>query len=344
MTAKIHTSHSSTNGRIGLTFDTLNNSILGPTMVLSGDHNVGIGVDPPSQKLSVAGVVQSTSGGFQFPDGTTQITAAGGGLSGSGSANYLPKFTRGTTIGNSRIYDDGGATINVGGQLKVEGDRIRSSANYEVFRWDPTTTNVEVLGQKMSTAKVETTNLTVINSPNFSSNRIQGSDNLYPISWMTNGGNTTVSIGGGTAWGHTFQNSYNLFVYGSFSASQKFFDIPHPLDLEHKRLVHSTLEGPEVGVYYRGTDQLINGKAEITLPVYFESLTRKENRSVLLTNLDGFDRLAVRTANNAQIENGKFVVYSDNPQSNQKFNWEVKAVRADVPILEAERWKTGSGL
>ncbi len=38
--------------------------------------NVGIGTTAPAQKLEVAGVVYSTSGGFKFPDGATQATAA----------------------------------------------------------------------------------------------------------------------------------------------------------------------------------------------------------------------------------------------------------------------------
>jgi hypothetical protein len=38
--------------------------------------NVGIGTTSPSQKLTVAGTVESTSGGIKFPDGTVQTTAA----------------------------------------------------------------------------------------------------------------------------------------------------------------------------------------------------------------------------------------------------------------------------
>jgi hypothetical protein len=38
---------------------------------------VGIGTSTPAQKLSVVGTIESTSGGFKFPDGTTQVTAAG---------------------------------------------------------------------------------------------------------------------------------------------------------------------------------------------------------------------------------------------------------------------------
>lgn len=40
--------------------------------------NVGIGTTSPSQALSVAGTIYSSTGGFKFPDGTTQTTAAGG--------------------------------------------------------------------------------------------------------------------------------------------------------------------------------------------------------------------------------------------------------------------------
>jgi hypothetical protein len=101
-------------------------------------------------------------------------------------------------------------------------------------------------------------------------------------------------------------------------------------------LVHGTQEGAEAGVYYRGTAQLKNGIAEITLPSYFETLTRKEDRTVLLTNIDGFDRLAVKKVDGEKIRNGRFVVVSDNPNSSQEFDWEVKAIRQDVPLLVVE--------
>jgi len=38
--------------------------------------NVGIGTTTPGYKLDVAGQIKSSSGGFVFPDGTTQATAA----------------------------------------------------------------------------------------------------------------------------------------------------------------------------------------------------------------------------------------------------------------------------
>ncbi len=38
--------------------------------------NVGIGTAGPAEKLSVAGTVESSTGGFRFPDGSIQTTAA----------------------------------------------------------------------------------------------------------------------------------------------------------------------------------------------------------------------------------------------------------------------------
>ena len=116
----------------------------------------------------------------------------------------------------------------------------------------------------------------------------------------------------------------------------KKLEIDHPLK-GGKKLVHAAIEGPESAVYYRGEAALVNGRAVIHLPDYFEALTRKGQRTVLLTNVDGFDRLAIRSDASLQVKDGTFTVISDRPDSAQRFSWEVKAIRADVGPLEVER-------
>ena len=40
------------------------------------EGNVGVGIETPTEKLTVAGTIETTTGGVKFPDGTLQITAA----------------------------------------------------------------------------------------------------------------------------------------------------------------------------------------------------------------------------------------------------------------------------
>lgn len=59
--------------------------------------NVGIGVANPTQKLTVAGTIESTSGGIKFPDGTTQTTASLGGQMQRGRIGTCTNNSTGTT-------------------------------------------------------------------------------------------------------------------------------------------------------------------------------------------------------------------------------------------------------
>jgi len=51
------------------------------TIFESNSGLVGIGTDTPTSRLTVAGTIESTSGGLKFPDGTVQTTSASGALS-----------------------------------------------------------------------------------------------------------------------------------------------------------------------------------------------------------------------------------------------------------------------
>lgn len=104
------------------------------------DTKIGIGTASPSTKLHVAGGVRitdlvscdtiDTDASGNLICGTDE-TGSASGIGGSGTTNYLAKFTAGATIGNSQIYDNGtnvgigtsnpSAKLEVAGQVKITG-------------------------------------------------------------------------------------------------------------------------------------------------------------------------------------------------------------------------------
>ena len=95
-----YTSNAGTVTSVGGT-GTVNGISLSGTVTSSGDLTLGgtlSGVDLASQ---VTGTLPIANGG------TGETTLAGAGIvTGSGTTNYVPKFTNSTTVGNSVIYDD----------------------------------------------------------------------------------------------------------------------------------------------------------------------------------------------------------------------------------------------
>ncbi len=123
----------------------------------------------------------------------------------------------------------------------------------------------------------------------------------------------------------------NVVATATISGAAKFFKINHPL-YPDKKLVHASIEGPTLDVFYRGISELVNGEVEIELPEYFEALTRQENRTVLLTaEVDNSDAQVAQLAYSA-VRNGKIKVFEVNESRNpfQKFSWVVMAIRSDT--------------
>jgi hypothetical protein len=84
--------------------------------------NVGIGTTAPAFPLDVAGIIRSSAGGFQFPDGSVQTKAATGGGGGSGTV---------TSVGSGAGLT--GGPITTSGTLSIDPTVVPLLATSNTF-------------------------------------------------------------------------------------------------------------------------------------------------------------------------------------------------------------------
>jgi hypothetical protein len=105
----------------------------------------------------------------------------------------------------------------------------------------------------------------------------------------------------------------------------KTFIVDHPLS-SSSYLVHACLEGPETGVYYRGTGKIENDAfAVIMLPSYVSTIA--VDFTVQLSSL-----VANQFYTTSEVENGVFTVYG----KNGSFHWCVYGNRKHIDVEPAK--------
>lgn len=119
----------------------------------------------------------------------------------------------------------------------------------------------------------------------------------------------------------------DLGIFSSVAAPFKQFDIPHP-NKKGMRLRHACIEGPEVGVYYRG--RLVDSNV-IDLPEYWRGLVNAETITVSLTPHTFYQELYVKN-----IEWGCKINIVNNAGGSIDCSYVVYAERNDVEKLEIE--------
>ena len=100
--------------------------------------------------------------------------------------------------------------------------------------------------------------------------------------------NRNVTIGGTMRAGFATWSS-------SIVATSKLFDIEHPSKGKGHRLAHASLEGPEIGVYYRG---VLEDSQIINLPDYWKDLVDSKTITVHLTPIGNYQYLHYTLAEN----------------------------------------------
>ena len=117
-------------------------------------------------------------------------------------------------------------------------------------------------------------------------------------------------------------------ISGALNATTKSFNIPHPTK-SGKSLRYGSLEGPEFGVYVRGT---LKGSNTIQLPDYWIVLADPESITVQLTAIGKTQNLFVK-----EIRNNKVIVGIDGLSAKDiNCYYTVFGERADVAKLEVE--------
>jgi len=118
----------------------------------------------------------------------------------------------------------------------------------------------------------------------------------------------------------TLGNGLNaVYAFGNFTATgAKSFIEPHPTDAS-KVVRYICLEGPESGTYFRGSAQIVDGHAVISVPEDFRMVTDSEGLTVQLTPVGAPARMYVVSEDLDEI-----VVSADR---DVKFHYMINGVR-----------------
>ena len=264
---------------------------------LGVDGAANMGIDAASIQArsggSSATLNLNTSGGSVSIGSSGQTTTINGNLNVAGTATttlsetvnikdafmLLNSDQTGTSDANAGIEVERGDLTNVAIRWNGSDDSWEATINGSDY-YDLLTSNtggtVNQLGTNTASAltlsTTSNTNDTIGIADVFLRNT---GDTATGAMTFGSAGNQTDNSGSGTTmltvFGGPSTGNAALVVNGHLKADTKSFDIPHPIK-KNKRLVHGTLEGPEFGMYQRGTLKSNLTMEEVPLPAYWGKL------------------------------------------------------------------------
>jgi hypothetical protein len=186
-------------------------------MRITSAGDLGINIATPSQKLHVAGNARITGAIYDSSNsagtsgqvlsstatGTAWVTGGGGGgITGSGTTNYVPKFTGSTAIGDSNISDNG-TLVTIATDASVNGIKVGRGAG------------------NVGSNTVVGASAFVANSSGINNTAIGDSAGRY----ITGSGNTFIGAGSSKdTLGNNFDGSNTLSIAKD---SADYFGMPH---------------------------------------------------------------------------------------------------------------------
>lgn len=296
---------------------------------------VGIGTTSPSTTLTVNGLIRTMSGGVEFPDGTTQSTAAHSGLSAvSHDTTLVGNGTSSSKLGVAVPLDlfgnTGGETVFVDNSGSGYGLAAETSSTTAggLFGYSPGTSSVT--GEGVGVYGESSSGVGVFGASYGWIGVLGYTDTNY--TWATEGyivGGTTDATaifgrndsGSGNGYGGYFTG--DVYVSGNLAKSSGSFKIDDPLDPANKYLYHSFVESPDMMNIYNGnvmTDA--SGLAMITMPDYFSALNRDFRYQ--LTVIGQFAQAIVAS----KLADNRFTIKTDKP--NVEVSWQVTGIRQDA--------------
>ena len=253
-------------------------------MTVNSNGRVGIGADTtPDYNLDLGGDTSSTSNTFRINQNDGGTAIRIGAGGGSSDVTLL------RVDGESTEHNGESDKSNFGFSLNYMGSRSSNANSLSLFCDDGGATN-----------QVEGLTVTQSGQLGILDTSITGykSDDL------------ALTVGGPAQ------------VMGHFSATSKSFLIDHPTK-ENKKLQYASLEGPEHGVFVRGT----TNKNIIKLPDYWKDLVHEDSITVTLTPLHTFQSLYVKSKTPEQIMVGGV---------EKSYDYVVYGERKDIDKLEVE--------
>ena len=118
--------------------------------------------------------------------------------------------------------------------------------------------------------------------------------------------------------------------FASADAKPKPFDLEHPTKGKGHRLRYACIEGPEVGVYYRGR---LTGSNMIELPYYWKDLVHAESITVQLQPIGVTQKIIVMDFDNEKI------ILSGNIDCFFHVYGERKDINPLITEYEGDSWK-----